>query len=45
MFIEKIRVTIWDEFSHEKTKEIVKALYPNGLHTLIGEFLAECGEM
>ena len=38
---EKIRVTIWNEFRHEKTKEHVKALYPNGLHAVIGEFLSE----
>ena len=37
----KIRVTIWNEFRHEKTKENVKALYPNGLHATIGEFLSE----
>ena len=37
----KIRVTIWNEFRHEKTKENVKALYPNGLHAVIGEFLSE----
>ncbi|MBQ8275902.1 MAG: ThuA domain-containing protein [Clostridia bacterium] len=43
--MEKIRVTIWNEFRHEKTKENVKALYPNGLHALIGEFLSETGDM
>ena len=41
----KIRVTIWNEFRHEKTKENVKAIYPNGLHAVIGEFLAETGDM
>ena len=39
--MNKIRVTIWNEFRHEKTNETVKALYPNGLHALIGEFLSE----
>lgn len=39
--MEKIRVTIWNEFRHEKTKEKVKALYPNGLHAVIAEFLGE----
>ena len=34
-----IRVTIWNEFRHEKTKEKVKALYPNGLHATIKEYL------
>ena len=37
----KIRVTIWNEFRHEKTKEKVRAIYPNGLHATIGEFLSE----
>ncbi len=34
-----IKVTIWNEFRHEKTKENVKAIYPNGLHAVIKEFL------
>ncbi len=34
-----IRVTIWNEFRHEKIKEKVKALYPNGLHATIKEYL------
>lgn len=42
---EKIRVTVWNEFRHEKTKENVKALYPNGLHAVVGEFLSETGDM
>lgn len=42
---EKIRVTVWNEFRHEKTKENVKALYPNGLHAVVGEFLLETGDM
>ena len=42
---KKIKVTIWNEFRHEKTKEKVKALYPNGLHAVIGEFLNETGNM
>lgn len=41
----KIRVTVWNEFRHEKTKETVKALYPNGLHAKIKEFLDECGDL
>lgn len=41
----KIRVTVWNEFRHEKNKENVKALYPNGLHAVVGDFLAETGDM
>lgn len=42
---EKIKVTVWNEFRHEKTKENVRALYPNGLHAVVGEFLSETGDM
>lgn len=38
--MEKIKVTIWNEFRHEKTNEKARALYPNGLHATIGEFLS-----
>ncbi len=36
-----IKVTVWNEFRHEKTKEHVKAIYPNGLHAVIAEFLGK----
>ena len=34
-----IKVTIWNEFRHEKIKDKVKAIYPNGLHATIKEYL------
>ena len=34
-----IRVLVWNEFQHEKTKESVKAIYPNGIHNAIADFL------
>ena len=43
--MKKIRVTVWNEYRHEKTKESVKALYPNGLHAKIKEFLDECDDL
>ena len=43
--MSKIRVTVWNEFRHEKTKEEVKAIYPEGLHKVIGDFLAATGDM
>lgn len=43
--MEKIRVTIWNEFRHEKTKEKVKAIYPDGLHAVIKSFLDKTGDM
>ncbi len=41
----KIRVTIWNEFRHEKTDEKARELYPNGLHATIGEFLTKDPEI
>lgn len=40
---KKIRVTVWNEFRHEIKHEKVKAVYPNGLHTVIGEGLLAAG--
>lgn len=34
-----IRVLIWNEFRHEKELDCVRAIYPNGIHAAIGEFL------
>ena len=34
-----IRVTVWNEFAHEKSSEKVKAIYPNGIHNAIADFL------
>ena len=36
-----IRVTVWNEFHHEKTEENVKAVYPNGIHQAIADFLGK----
>ncbi|MBO4229873.1 MAG: ThuA domain-containing protein [Clostridia bacterium] len=38
---DKIRVTIWNEFRHEKTDANAKALYPLGIHGTIKEFLGK----
>lgn len=38
-----IRVTVWNEFRHEKQHERVIAVYPNGIHTVIGDGLREHG--
>ena len=34
-----IRVLVWNEFRHEKTEEKVKAIYPEGMHKVIADFL------
>jgi trehalose utilization protein len=36
-----IRVTIWNEFIHERTKPEVRAVYPQGIHQVIADGLAE----
>ena len=36
---KKIKVVIWNEFRHERTKEKVKAIYPDGLHAAIKQYL------
>ncbi|MBR5601583.1 MAG: ThuA domain-containing protein [Clostridia bacterium] len=35
----KIRVTAWNEFRHEKSNDYVKSIYPDGIHGLIKKFL------
>lgn len=34
-----IRVTVWNEYRHEKAKEVVKAIYPQGMHVAIADAL------
>jgi trehalose utilization protein len=35
----KIHVTVWNEFRHEKADEVVKSIYPEGMHRVIAGFL------
>ena len=35
-----IRVLIYNEFYHERTHEAAKAVYPDGIHKAIADFLA-----
>ena len=41
---DKIRVTIWNEFRHEKTNPTVKKLYPDGMHATIAKALSQSPE-
>ncbi|MDY3929991.1 MAG: ThuA domain-containing protein [Clostridia bacterium] len=36
-----IRVTVWNEFYHEREMENVKAIYPEGIHKAIADFLGK----
>lgn len=38
-----MKITVWNEFAHEKTDEAVKAIYPDGIHACIAAFLRENG--
>lgn len=38
-----IRVTVWNEFRHEKQSEVVKAIYPDGMHVPIANYLQSQG--
>lgn len=38
-----IRVTVWNEYRHEKESEEIAAVYPNGIHAAIAEGLEQAG--
>ena len=42
---KKIRVTVWNEFRHEKQDPKVAALYPEGIHGQIAKFLSTNADM
>jgi trehalose utilization protein len=41
----KIRVTVWNEFRHEKKNEAVKKIYPEGIHATIANALSAHADM
>lgn len=43
--MSKIRVTVWNEFQHEKESDVVANLYPNGIHQAIADFLNQETDM
>lgn len=43
--MKKINVTVWNEFLHEKKDKKVKALYPDGIHKFIADFLSKNSDM
>lgn len=34
-----IRITVWNEYQHEKSEEAIRAIYPHGIHGAIAEML------
>jgi len=40
-----LRVTVWNEFIHERKNKAVQALYPDGMHAVIAKALTAAGGM
>jgi trehalose utilization protein len=40
-----IRVTVWNEFRHEKAEKAIADVYPKGMHVAIAEHLQKCKDM
>jgi trehalose utilization protein len=40
-----IRVTVWNEFIHERENPAIRAVYPDGIHGCIGSFLKKEADM
>ncbi len=38
-----MKITVWNEFYHERKEERIKAVYPEGIHTVIANVLTEAG--
>jgi len=38
-----VKVTVWNEFRHEKTDEAVKRHYPEGIHKTVAAFMNKAG--
>lgn len=36
-----IRLTVWNEFRHERESDAVKAIYPDGMHRVVGNAMNE----
>jgi len=41
MSVSPIRVTIWNEFIHERTSAATKHVYPDGIHAVLAEAIQE----
>jgi len=42
---DKIRVTVWNEYRHEKENETAHSIYPDGIHATIKSFLDQNDDM
>ncbi len=44
-FMKQLRVTVWNEFVHERQNSEVKKIYPEGIHEVIANGLKAHGEL
>ena len=42
--MDKVNVTIWNEFLHEVENDTVKGIYPDGIHTALAKGIQELGD-
>ena len=42
--MKKIKVTVWNEYRHEKLDEEIRKVYPDGIHNAIGSYLKRFDE-
>jgi trehalose utilization protein len=42
---KKIRVTVWNEYRHERSKPAVQAIYPQGIHQAIADMVVQETDM
>ncbi len=40
-----IRVTVWNEYRHEKKNEKIRSIYPDGIHGAIASYLKGCEDI
>src|SRR5438046_729682 len=40
---QPVRITVWNEFRHERSKEAVRQVYPDGIHAAIARGLEAAG--
>ncbi|MBO5754745.1 MAG: ThuA domain-containing protein [Clostridia bacterium] len=43
--MSKIRVTVWNEYRHERKEPRVAEIYPKGIHGAIADILSECDDV
>ena len=43
--MEKIKVTVWNEYAHERQSEAIAKIYPKGIHEAIAEGLRKNAEL